>query len=45
MAWHTVTCVVDAVGGVLRTYVDGREVAECKAAKLCKDGQHALKVC
>ena len=27
----------------MRTYVDGREVAECRSAKVCKDGQHALK--
>ena len=42
-AWHTLTCAVDCVGGAVRTYVDGREVAECRSAKVCKDGQHALK--
>ena len=41
--WHTITCTVDCVGGVVRTYVDGREAAECRSAKVCKDGQHALK--
>eukprot|EP00966_Prymnesium_polylepis_P036823 854315-Prymnesium_polylepis.1 len=41
--WQTITCVVDAVGGSMHTYVDGREVAECRAAKICKDGIHALK--
>mmetsp|Transcript_31091 Transcript_31091/g.65529 ORF Transcript_31091/g.65529 Transcript_31091/m.65529 type:complete len:557 (-) Transcript_31091:1956-3626(-) len=42
-AWHTVSCVVDAISGVLRSYIDGVFVSECKAAKVCKDGQHALK--
>ena len=27
----------------MHTYVDGREVAEVRAAKICKDGIHALK--
>ena len=42
-AWHVVSSVVDTVAGTLRTFVDGKEVAEIKAAKVCKDGQHALK--
>ena len=41
--WHTVTCAVDAVGGSMRTYLDGEHVAEVKASKVCKDGEHALK--
>ncbi len=28
--WHTLTCVVDAVGGVVRSYVDGREASEAR---------------
>lgn len=41
--WHTITCCVDAVEGSMHTYVDGREVAQCRSAKLCKDGIHSLK--
>ena len=41
--WHALSCAVDNVAGVLKTYVDGVEVAEVRSAKVCKDGQHALK--
>jgi hypothetical protein len=42
-AWHTVTLCVDAVGGWMRTYVDGAPSATVQAAQLCRDGQYALR--
>ena len=33
-SWHAISCVVDAIAGVMRTYVDGVEVAEIKEAKV-----------
>ena len=34
MSWHAISCVVDAIAGVMRTYIDGVEVAEIKEAKV-----------
>ena len=33
-SWHAISCVVDAIAGVMRTYIDGVEVAEIKEAKV-----------
>jgi len=41
--WQTISCTVDAVGGVMTTYVDGELVASICSADVCKDGQHALR--
>ena len=41
--WHALSMSVDAVGGIVRTYIDGEETAVVRNPKICKDGQHALK--
>jgi len=41
--WHAISMTVDAVSGVVRTYVDGEDGVTVRSSKVCKDGQFALK--
>jgi len=41
--WHAISISVDAVVGVVRTYIDGEEAVTVRSPKICKDGQFALK--
>ena len=41
--WCAISIAVDAVGAVVRTYVDGEEGVTIRSPKICKDGQWALR--
>lgn len=41
--WAAISVSVDAIEGVVRTYVNGEEAATIRSPKVCKDGQDALK--
>jgi len=41
--WVAVSIAVDAIGGVVRTYVDGEESTVVRSNKICKDGQWAIR--
>ena len=41
--WHAISISVDAVTGVVRTFIDGEETVTVRSPKICKDGQFALK--
>ena len=41
--WHALSISVDAVAGVIHTYIDGVPASAVKVSKICKDGQDALK--
>ena len=41
--WHTLTATVDAISGVMYTYVDGERSGEIKSKELVKDGPFALQ--
>ena len=41
--WCAISVCVDAVAGVLRTYIHGRECCTIRSPKICRDGQHSLK--
>ena len=41
--WHTLTCAVDCVEGVMNTYVDGEPAAEVRAPEICnRQASHPL---
>jgi len=41
--WTAISVAMDAIEGVVHTYVNGEEVATIRSPKICKDGQDALK--
>ena len=44
--WHTLTATIDAIAGVMSTYVDGEPTGEIKVAdgaKISKDGEFAIQ--